>query len=260
MSLLHSQVYFTRTAGPLLSAYSDLQYSGDSMDKCGLVQFQGTSMSTPAVSGAAVLVRQYFQRGFHPTGGFKEGVWRHVHVLDVCLSLTHCMCGRVRCFGAQYARNVACAAGNSTSPLQPGCASADSGCSSSRGQLKRLATDYHHCTGAPVASDAFEPEAALVRAVLLGGAEDMVGYATRNSKPLGPTPNQDEGFGRLNLQRSLPLAGDESAFTMQVCGNGLPCLGAGGLEQLVLTRLCSTHTNREPLNTAPRPSSGLGSS
>jgi len=34
----------------------------------GVLYLQGTSMATPAVSGAAALVRQYFKDGFFPTG------------------------------------------------------------------------------------------------------------------------------------------------------------------------------------------------
>ncbi|RYF10306.1 MAG: hypothetical protein EOO40_05410, partial [Deltaproteobacteria bacterium] len=35
---------------------------------CGVVEKSGTSMATPAVAGAAALVRQYFQDGFYPGG------------------------------------------------------------------------------------------------------------------------------------------------------------------------------------------------
>lgn len=52
--------------------------------------------------------------------------------------------------------------------------------------------------------------------MLLGGAEDMSGIALRNSQPLKGTPNKETGFGRVNLQRSLPLAGAEGGFSMQV--------------------------------------------
>ena len=34
----------------------------------GVLYLQGTSMATPAVSGAAALVRQYFKDGFFPSG------------------------------------------------------------------------------------------------------------------------------------------------------------------------------------------------
>ncbi len=43
--------------------------SGSSSDlNCATKTLSGTSMSTPAVAGAAALLRQYFALGFHPTG------------------------------------------------------------------------------------------------------------------------------------------------------------------------------------------------
>jgi len=125
------------------------------------------------------------------------------------------------------------------------------------------------CAGTKVESDGFEPSASLVKAVLLGGAENMqVGthlegssgasqsglylldgwqevhlpapitrclgalgrpdmmcktLASHHTIPspsiqgisyddgafLGKTPNRYEGYGRVNLQRSLPLAGND---------------------------------------------------
>jgi hypothetical protein len=38
----------------------------------------------------------------------------------------------------------------------------------------------------------------------------------RDGKPLGPTPNNNEGYGRLNLARSLPLNSTGEQWSMNV--------------------------------------------
>ncbi|HLO40390.1 MAG TPA: S8 family serine peptidase [Phycisphaerales bacterium] len=43
--------------------------SANSGTTCGTTGMSGTSMACPAVTGAAVLVRQYYTDGFYPTGG-----------------------------------------------------------------------------------------------------------------------------------------------------------------------------------------------
>lgn len=40
---------------------------------CGWTSYSGTSMATPAAAGAAVLVRDYFTRGFYPSGSASSG-------------------------------------------------------------------------------------------------------------------------------------------------------------------------------------------
>jgi hypothetical protein len=49
----------------IVSADSD---GVQSSDTCGTVAMSGTSMATPAVAGAAALVRQYYAQGFYPSG------------------------------------------------------------------------------------------------------------------------------------------------------------------------------------------------
>lgn len=39
-----------------------------SSDQCGVATYGGTSMATPVIAGAAILVRQYFQDGYYPSG------------------------------------------------------------------------------------------------------------------------------------------------------------------------------------------------
>lgn len=53
---------------PDLIAPGDGVRSAQAGTKDGYVSMQGTSMATPQVAGAALLVREYFQRGFYPTG------------------------------------------------------------------------------------------------------------------------------------------------------------------------------------------------
>eukprot|EP00200_Dunaliella_tertiolecta_P008308 CAMPEP_0202373720 /NCGR_PEP_ID=MMETSP1127-20130417/4685_1 /ASSEMBLY_ACC=CAM_ASM_000462 /TAXON_ID=3047 /ORGANISM="Dunaliella tertiolecta, Strain CCMP1320" /LENGTH=1152 /DNA_ID=CAMNT_0048970689 /DNA_START=1026 /DNA_END=4484 /DNA_ORIENTATION=- len=73
-------------------------------------------------------------------------------------------------------------------------------------------------TGKKVEANGFKPPASLVRAVLLAGAESMTGIAERTGQKLGDTPNNSEGYGRLNLARSLPVQGvrPEANFSMHV--------------------------------------------
>ena len=61
-------------------------------------------------------------------------------------------------------------------------------------------------TGRPTAANAFTPSGALIKAVLLGGAYAMDGF-TERGMPLEPPPSFRQGFGRVQLNRALPLAG-----------------------------------------------------
>jgi subtilisin family serine protease len=47
--------------------------SASSGASCSVVQSSGTSMACPAVAGGAMLVREYFLKGFHPTGAAVPG-------------------------------------------------------------------------------------------------------------------------------------------------------------------------------------------
>lgn len=80
--LIHSFIFysflsFSAPGEMLLSAGArpDLSESCDELgspvlgfSRGGLVWMAGTSMATPAVSGAAALVREYFEKGFYPGG------------------------------------------------------------------------------------------------------------------------------------------------------------------------------------------------
>ena len=65
--------------------------------------------------------------------------------------------------------------------------------------VRQYYADGYYPKGYAVAADAFEPSAALVRATLIAGAEAMTGEGA------GTFPGNDQGFGRVNLGRSLFL-------------------------------------------------------
>lgn len=56
--------------------------------------------------------------------------------------------------------------------------------------------------------NSFTPSGMLLKALLLAGAAPMAGVAARDGRPLDPPPSVLQGFGRLDLSRSLPLVGN----------------------------------------------------
>ena len=78
------------------------------------------------------------------------------------------------------------------SPVTAGCAAL----------VRQYYMEGWHPSGTVNPGDAFTPTAALVKATLLNGAIDMSG------PPLAP-PNRDEGWGRIQLDRSLYFEGDD---------------------------------------------------
>ncbi|KAK9815904.1 hypothetical protein WJX72_011677 [[Myrmecia] bisecta] len=86
--------------------------------------------------------------------------------------------------------------------------------------IRQYFTDGFYPTGSAVPANAFLPSGPLLKAVLLGGAVGMTGVTPSsnplyNNVPLEPPPSTRQGFGRLDLQRSLPLPGI-STWAMQV--------------------------------------------
>jgi len=55
------------------------------------------------------------------------------------------------------------------------------------------------------AANQYAPSGALVKAVLLGGAAGLDGFESDTGLPLAPPPSFRQGFGRIDLARSLPL-------------------------------------------------------
>ena len=60
-------------------------------------------------------------------------------------------------------------------------------------------------TGRATTTNARTPSGALVKAVLVNGAAAMDGF-TADGLPVEPPPSCRQGFGRLHLASSLPLA------------------------------------------------------
>jgi len=58
---------------------------------------------------------------------------------------------------------------------------------------------------AAAAGDRLAPSGALVKALLLGGAAGLEGFESDTGLPLAPPPSFRQGFGRVDLSRSLPL-------------------------------------------------------
>lgn len=77
------------------------------------------------------------------------------------------------------------------SPVTAGCACL----------VRQYFTEGWYPSGTKLTSDSHIPSAALIKAILLNGAEDMTGV-------VAPVPNRIEGWGRVNLEKSLYFNGD----------------------------------------------------
>jgi len=70
--------------------------------------------------------------------------------------------------------------------------------------IRQYFTQGWYPSRAPVAADAFDPSAALIRAMLLASGQQITGSGTSAST----WPNNQQGFGRVLLSGVLPLPGD----------------------------------------------------
>jgi len=70
--------------------------------------------------------------------------------------------------------------------------------------IRQYFTQGWYPSRAPVAADAFDPSAALMRAMLLASGQQLTGAGTTAST----WPNTQQGFGRVLLSSVLPLPGD----------------------------------------------------
>lgn len=80
--------------------------------------------------------------------------------------------------------------------------------------VRQYFTQGWYPTRAPVAADAFDPSAALMRAMLLASGQQLTGAGATDAV----WPNDQQGFGRILLSSILPLPGDP--FDTQVVDNG----------------------------------------
>ncbi|HAK60875.1 MAG TPA: hypothetical protein DCO77_10905 [Nitrospiraceae bacterium] len=112
----------------------------------GTIEKGGTSMATPAVAGAAALVRQFFMEGYWPSG---------------------------------IARSA----------------------------------------------DGFTPSAALIKATIVNSAQNMSGLNTD-----GPIPSSGQGWGRVNLSKSLLFSGDAGILEIVDFSSGLATSESWSLE------------------------------
>jgi subtilisin family serine protease len=70
------------------------------------------------------------------------------------------------------------------------------------------------------------PSAALVKAILIAGAADMGGVA-------GAAPNFGEGWGRLDLNRSLVFAGDDEMMLLYDSLDAFAATGSAAYERII---------------------------
>lgn len=70
--------------------------------------------------------------------------------------------------------------------------------------------------GRPVAANAMNPSAALVRAILIASGAQVTGTGTVSRSPSDTWPNNEQGFGRILLSNVLPIAAAGDLFGTQV--------------------------------------------
>ena len=93
--------------------------------------------------------------------------------------------------------------------------------------VRQYFTDGFYPSGTKQAADAMSPSAALLRAVLIAGASHMTGpYA-------GRVPSSSQGFGRVDLGRSLYFAGDQARTRLYV-DDVTPGIGTGDAPTITL--------------------------
>jgi len=61
-------------------------------------------------------------------------------------------------------------------------------------------------TGSATPENKLTPSGALLKAVLLGGAQHLRGYDQVTGLPIEPSPSFRQGYGRIDLSKSLPLS------------------------------------------------------
>ncbi|KAG2492715.1 hypothetical protein HYH03_009128 [Edaphochlamys debaryana] len=72
--------------------------------------------------------------------------------------------------------------------------------------VRQYFMDGYYPYGSRTPGRGFVPSGALIKAVLLGGAQSMQGSVSGTGLPLEAAPSSRQGFGRASLLHSLPLA------------------------------------------------------
>ena len=70
--------------------------------------------------------------------------------------------------------------------------------------LRQYFTDGFYPSGEKKSSDAFVPSAALLKAVMVNGAQALTGFES-DGWPIDPPPSTKQGWGRIDLAASVPL-------------------------------------------------------
>ena len=71
--------------------------------------------------------------------------------------------------------------------------------------IQQYFKDGFYPTGVAVTENGFMPSSALVKAVMMGGAEQITGYEADTGLPIDPAPSFRQGYGRIDLGASLQL-------------------------------------------------------
>ncbi|HET6343509.1 MAG TPA: S8 family serine peptidase, partial [Myxococcota bacterium] len=82
--------------------------------------------------------------------------------------------------------------------------------------VRQYFTDGYYPTGNRRAQDSLTPSAALLKAVLIAGAQPMRGANTD-----GPIPSTGQGFGRVDLSQALAFADDDHHLWVRDENDGL---------------------------------------
>lgn len=87
--------------------------------------------------------------------------------------------------------------------------------------VRQYFADGFYPTGGADPSDAFEPSAALVKAVLIASAVDLSAMGCADE----PIPSRDQGWGLIQLDRALAFPGDDHRLFVDDHRNGFSSIG-----------------------------------